>query len=104
MLEAPDAETALDLLDQGLTIDLLFTDVVLPKGLSGLELARRAQTSTPKLKVLLTSGYPEEVFQQHGRPADGVPLLRKPYKRTELAEALRTALDDKARSGLRKCA
>jgi hypothetical protein len=48
----------------------------------------------PTLKVLLTSGYSEEVFEQHGRLNDQVPLLRKPYRRKELAEALRRVLED----------
>jgi CheY-like chemotaxis protein len=101
---ATTASEAMRLIEQNDEYDILFTDVVLPKGMSGIELANKVRSSNPHLKVLLTSGYPEEVFQQHGRPADGVPLLRKPYKRAELAEALRTALDDKARSRLRKCA
>jgi CheY-like chemotaxis protein len=101
---ATTALEAMKLIEQNDEYDVLFTDVVLPKGMSGIELANKVRSSNPHLKVLLTSGYPEEVFQQHGRPADGVPLLRKPYKRAELAEALRSALDDKPRGKLRKCA
>jgi PAS domain S-box-containing protein len=83
---------ALDLLHQGHRFDLLFTDVVLPKGLSGVEVAQRAAVICPDLKVLLTSGYPEEVFQQHGGLNDGTILLRKPYRRKELVSALSKTL------------
>jgi CheY-like chemotaxis protein len=83
---------ALDLLRGDQPFDLLFTDVVLPKGMSGVELANRARQIRPALKVLLTSGYSEEVFEQHGQPDEDIPLLRKPYKRKELAELLRQIL------------
>jgi CheY-like chemotaxis protein len=84
---------ALKLLEQGQNYDLLFTDVVLPHGMSGIELANKVRSLNPKLRVLLTSGYSEDVFQQHGRPADDTPLLRKPYKRADLAKALRSVLE-----------
>jgi PAS domain S-box-containing protein len=83
---------ALDLLGQGGTYDLLFSDVVLPKGMSGVELARRARELRPDLKILLTSGYSEEAFQHHGRPEQGTILLKKPYRRKELAEVIRKVL------------
>jgi CheY-like chemotaxis protein len=57
--------------------------------MSGVELAKQAKQISPGLKVLLTSGYSEEVFEQHGKPDGDVLLLRKPYKRKELAETLR---------------
>jgi CheY-like chemotaxis protein len=82
---------ALDLLEEGVCFELLFTDIVLPQGLSGVELARRAAFICPELRVLLTSGYSEEMFEQHGRPPEKVPLLRKPYRRKELLEALSQA-------------
>jgi CheY-like chemotaxis protein len=84
---------ALDVLRQGDRFDLLFTDVVLPKGISGVELAKQATQISPGLKVLLTSGYSEEVFEHHGKPDEDVLLLRKPYKRKELAETLRRVLE-----------
>jgi CheY-like chemotaxis protein len=86
------ASDALALLSRGQCFDLLFTDVVLPKGTSGVELARKAAAMCPGLKVLLTSGYSEEVFEQHGRPPEGTPLLRKPYRRKGLLQALDQAL------------
>ncbi len=85
----PDALAALD---RDPSFDLLFTDVVLPHGMSGVELARRVQEKGIETKVLLTSGYSEEVFVLHGRPDTNTLLLRKPYRRKDLAETLRKAL------------
>jgi signal transduction histidine kinase/ActR/RegA family two-component response regulator len=96
--EAADGEAALALLRQSPGVDLLFTDVVLPKGINGLELARRAQAFNPALKVLLTSGYPEEAYRRHGRPSEDTPLLLKPYKRVQLARAIQRALHQESYS------
>jgi PAS domain S-box-containing protein len=90
---ATNSREALSLIDEGRCFDLLFTDVVLPQGMSGVELAKIATTKCPDLKVLLTSGYSEEAFEQHGRPDQGTPLLRKPYRRKELAEAVKGVLN-----------
>jgi PAS domain S-box-containing protein len=84
---------AIERIERDSRYDLLFTDVVLPKGMSGVELARRAKQMRPSMKVLLTSGYPEEVFEQHGRPDEGTLILRKPYRRKELADTLRQILE-----------
>jgi PAS domain S-box-containing protein len=84
---------ALKVLERDRSFDLLFTDIVLPQGMSGLELARQARAISPGLKVLLTSGYPEEAFQHHGRPEADMPLLRKPFRRKALAEALRRVIE-----------
>ena len=86
------APQALELLALGPAFDLLFTDVVLPKGMSGVELARTVREIRPDLKVVLTSGYAEDAFEHHERPEPGTPLLRKPYRRKDLAETIRTAL------------
>ena len=84
------------LLEQGQIYDLLFTDIVLPKGISGIELANKVRNLRPNIKILLTSGYSEDVFEQHSRPDDDMPLLRKPYKRAELARALKAATESRA--------
>jgi signal transduction histidine kinase len=84
---------ALALLAQDGEFDLLFTDVVLPKGMSGVELADHARRINPRLQVVLTSGYPREVFEHHGRPDADLEFLRKPYKRSELAEMLKGVLE-----------
>jgi CheY-like chemotaxis protein len=87
---------ALKVLDRDAGFDLLFTDIVLPQGMSGMELAKHARAISPGLKVLLTSGYPEEAFQRHGRPDADMSLLRKPFRRKELAQALKRALEPRA--------
>jgi CheY-like chemotaxis protein len=80
------------MLERGERIDLLFTDLVMPNGMSGDELARRACALCPEIKVLLASGY--ALALPAGAGPDGFRLLRKPYRGDDLAEAVRAALDD----------
>ena len=84
---------ALELLEQGLACDLLFTDVVMPGGMNGRELAAAAADLRPDLKVLYTSGYTENAIVHQGRLDHGVQLLSKPYRRDELARRVRQVLD-----------
>lgn len=77
-------------------IDLLLTDIIMPGGMNGKELADRALASYPLLKVLFTSGYTENAIVHHGRLDAGVDLLSKPYTRLELATKVRHVLDMKA--------
>ncbi|MEX0808812.1 MAG: PAS domain-containing protein [Dongiaceae bacterium] len=74
--------------------DLLFTDVVMPGGMNGRELADEARRIRPDLPVLFTSGYTEDAIMHHGRLDPGVHLLSKPYRRQELATKIRIALGD----------
>ena len=74
-------------------IDLLFTDVVMPAGINGLELAENALKLRPGLKVLYTSGYTENAFMQSGHIKPGINLLSKPYGKYELARRIREVLD-----------
>ena len=87
---------AVALLGRGPRFDLLFTDVVLPRGMNGVELARRAGELQPGLKVLLTSGYPEDVFAGQAGWDRNIPLLRKPYRRRDLEQALERCLGEGA--------
>jgi PAS domain S-box-containing protein len=87
----PDARSALDALGRD-PYDLLFTDVVMPGGVNGRELAEIAWTRHPGLRVLFTSGYTEHAIVHHGRLDSGAQLLSKPYSRLELAHKLRQAL------------
>jgi signal transduction histidine kinase/CheY-like chemotaxis protein len=83
---------ALEILRASGKIDLLFSDVVMPGGLSGPELAREAQLLRPGLKVLFTSGYTESTVLHRGGFDSGMQLLSKPYRRQELATKLRAML------------
>jgi len=91
VLEAADAPGALALIDARPDIALLFTDIVLPGSLDGVELARIARDRRPGLRLLYASGYASGVTV--GRDALDAPLLDKPYHRETLARAVRAALD-----------
>ena len=95
VLEAADAHAALTLLERE-GVDLLFTDVVMPGGMSGKALADAATAADPALRVLFTSGYTENAIVHHGRLDVGVALLNKPYRRGELAQRVRQVLDGRA--------
>jgi len=92
VLTAGNGAEALEILQSPVHIDLLFSDVVMPGGLSGPELAARAVALRPGLKVLYTSGYTENAVIHHGRLDPGVQLLNKPYRRQDLALKLRQVL------------
>jgi signal transduction histidine kinase len=89
VLQADCASSALDILRGEQNIDILFTDVVMPGQLNGVELAVEALRLRPSIKVLLASGYTRSALSdQHGLNED-VPILQKPYRTQELAKQLR---------------
>jgi PAS domain S-box-containing protein len=92
VLKARDADAALTIIESGIAIDVLFTDVVMPGKLQSSELARKAQQRLPSIAVLFTSGYTDNAILHGGRLAQGVKLLTKPYTREELARKLRLVL------------
>ncbi len=93
VIEAENGPEAIERLERRSDdIDVVFSDVVMPGGLSGYDLAGWMTENAPDVKVLLTSGYPGEVADARGE-APTVRLLRKPYSGTELARALRAVLD-----------
>jgi PAS domain S-box-containing protein len=92
---AHNGVAGLALLEQGLNVDLLFTDVVMPGGMSGRQLVEKVKALRPNLKTLYTSGYTENAIVHHGHLDPGVHLIRKPYRRQELALKLRAVLDEK---------
>ncbi|MCW7537023.1 ATP-binding protein [Aquabacterium sp. A7-Y] len=92
VLKAHDGQSGLAIVQSGIPIDLLFTDVVMPGPLRSPELARQAQALLPQLRVLFTSGYTEEAIVHGGRLDPGVHLISKPYRREELARKIRQLL------------
>jgi len=90
---------ALDILKARDDIDLLLTDIVMPGGVNGRELAELALADRPTLKVLFTSGYAENAIIHHGRLDPGVAFLSKPYTRLELAKKVRSVLDNELDHG-----
>jgi CheY-like chemotaxis protein len=92
VLTAENGHEALAILGAQDDIDLLFTDIVMPGGMNGRELADAARTLHPGLKVLYTSGYTENAIVHHGRLDPGVQLLSKPYGRQEISRRIREVL------------
>ena len=88
---AHNAREALEHLKGPDRIDILFSDVVMPGGMNGTQLAAEARHLRPELKVLLTSGYVADQAKDHSLGMD-VPVLNKPYRREELARTLRVVL------------
>lgn len=91
--EAGEGAEALSILESHADIDLLFTDVVLPGGMSGPQIAEACRSIRPDLRVLFTSGYPASAMAQDGRIGANVELLSKPYRRMDLAKTIRRVLD-----------
>jgi signal transduction histidine kinase/CHASE3 domain sensor protein/ActR/RegA family two-component response regulator len=91
---AQSGAEALTVLERGVKVDLLLTDVVMPGAVSGRQLAERAVKIVPSLKILFTSGYTENAIVHNGRLDPGVELLSKPYGREQLAAKVRRVLDN----------
>ncbi|HUI96931.1 MAG TPA: PAS domain S-box protein [Xanthobacteraceae bacterium] len=92
VIEATDGREALDKLKGGMPVDILFSDIVMPGGITGWQLAEEARQLRPGLKVLLTSGYALDTLAERGRLPKGALILNKPYRKIELAKRLREAL------------
>ncbi|MEO8523471.1 MAG: PAS domain S-box protein [Caldimonas sp.] len=97
VLKARDAANALAIVESGVSIDLLFTDVVMPGPLKSPELARKVRERLPGIAVLFTSGYTENAVVHGGRLDAGVDLLAKPYSRDALARKVRQVLAARTR-------
>jgi PAS domain S-box-containing protein len=94
-LEAENAKAALAILAERPDIDLLFTDIVMPGGMTGTELAREAKRLYPRLKILLTSGYTARATANGFHDIEGLELLNKPFRKRDLAQRLRSVLERK---------
>jgi signal transduction histidine kinase len=91
--QASDGRSALDILRGSEPIDLLFTDMVMPNGVSGQDLIRAARQLRPDMKALLTSGYSAQFIKAQEDAHRDIRLLNKPYRRDVLATAVRGALE-----------
>jgi signal transduction histidine kinase len=99
VMEAEDGRAALRLLETTPTVRLLFTDVGLPGGLNGRQLADAARRLRPNLRVLYTTGYARNAIVHHGRLDPGVALIAKPFTFMALATKVRSLFDDGSTSG-----
>jgi PAS domain S-box-containing protein len=108
VLKAKDAQSALAIVESGVPIHLLFTDVVMPGPLRSTELARKARERLPAIAVLFTSGYTDNAIVHAGRLDEGIELLSKPYTFEALARKVRHVIGnqpwqslDESASGVR---
>ncbi len=85
---------ALEELGSTTRVNLLLTDVVLPGGMNGRELAPEVERRAPGISVLYMSGYTEDAIAHHGRLEADAELLQKPFRRADLARAVRRVLDN----------
>src|SRR5213078_4095751 len=101
-LVAANAAEALSLIDRGATLDLLFTDVVMPGTMNGRQLAEEVIKRLPSVKVLFTSGYTQNAIVHHGRLDPDIILLPKPYRKSDLARLVRVALSSPLTPSLKR--
>ena len=92
VLEAPDAATAVEIVESGQPIDLVFTDVIMPGPVSSLQLGEIVRKRLPQAEVLYTSGYAEGVLAHEGKLEASVNLLQKPYHPDALSARIRHLL------------
>ena len=96
VIEADTARKALEVLDSGQPIDLLFTDVVMPGGMDGCELAQETMKRRPGARVLLTSGFPGTCLSETEGFGTDICLLSKPYRKDELTRTVRAVLEGRS--------
>lgn len=101
VLRARDAHAALAIVERGVPVDLLFSDVVMPGPLRSTELARKLRERLPDVGVLFTSGYADSVIVHDGRLDAGIELLSKPYTHEALARKVRHVLANRAQRARR---
>jgi PAS domain S-box-containing protein len=93
VVAAEDGHSALERLQEDADIKVLFTDIVMPGGLSGFDLADKCTAMRSDIKLLFTSGYALETLKSRGRVQSSCVILNKPYRKNELAQRMRDALD-----------
>jgi CheY-like chemotaxis protein len=93
VVSASDGPSALKMLERHSDVQLLFTDVILPNGMNGRELAEEVVRQRPQIRVLFTTGYTRNAIIHGGRLDEGVELLTKPFTYDALAAKVRSVLD-----------
>jgi CheY-like chemotaxis protein len=93
VLEAENATEALEVLKREPSVDLLFSDIVMPGGITGRELARTVSEAYPDLKVQLTTGFSKGAAGEIGEEDKRFPVLKKPYSKGQIARLIREVLD-----------
>jgi len=97
VIECNTAAEAKDALEKGLKVDAIFSDIMMPGGLTGTDLGRWVSQHRPALPVILTTGFADEAAGNTVTQHDTWPILRKPYTQKDLANVMRTVLDRQAR-------
>jgi CheY-like chemotaxis protein len=97
IVEARHGAEALAVLAQTPNVEIVFSDLVMPGGMSGVDLARQVRKRYPQARVILTSGYSAGLMNQADIAQLDLQVLRKPYRQAELARVFRTALADRSR-------
>ena len=92
-IQAKDGASALEAIAQHDEIDLMVTDIVMPGGMNGVELAHKARILRPNLKVIYSSGFPAEALAEKSNPLIDAPMLRKPYQRSEFAAIIHSVME-----------
>jgi CheY-like chemotaxis protein len=93
VLSARNGAEAIQIVESGQPFDLLFSDIVMPNGMSGVELARELRRRSEDVKILLTSGHAVDVLERH-QAAGEFPIIDKPFRLAELVRRLQTILQD----------
>jgi len=93
IVEAANAPEALAILSAGERLSLVFTDLVMPGGMSGMDLCRHIRARWPETRLLLTSGYSAELLDGEELRTLNLKVIRKPYRQVELAQFIRDGLD-----------
>ncbi len=97
VLEAAHGAAALSILSETPDVEIVFSDLVMPGGMSGFDLARQVRVRYPQARIILTSGYSPELMNQTDISQLDLQVLRKPYRQSELARVFRAALADRTR-------
>jgi PAS domain S-box-containing protein len=92
VISAENGPQAMAVMERGDEVDLVFSDIIMPGGMSGYDVARTVRTKRPDIKVVLASGFHNEELARGDRFLDGISVLRKPYSRGQLAQVLSAAL------------